>query len=186
MENDVGLLGLPHFAFLSWVHGPYKVFPLLLSINSCRVGLLGLFPLSFFLGSIQDPFLFFVEGILPWLTLPHYPWTNGFYSLFFMDILFLWAIARPCLFTFWALGVWPYCFAFILKSLLPFSWLGLSFSAVEPLCPYYKKWLSTQVIKQSMSKSLYEWYWLIYNIGNNLSCNFFEVLEFFGYLISRL
>ena len=123
MENDVGLLGLPHFAFLSWVHGPYKVFPLLLSIKSCRVGLLGLFPLSFFLGSIQDPFLFFVEGILPWLTLPHYPWTNVFYSLFFMDILFLWAIARPCLFTFWALGVWPYCFAFI--SNLSFLFLGL-------------------------------------------------------------
>ena len=65
MENDVGLLGLPHFTLLGWAHGPFKVFPLLPFIDSCWVGLLGIFPPSFLVEPIQGPFLFLEEGHLP-------------------------------------------------------------------------------------------------------------------------
>ena len=95
MENDVGLLGLPHFASLGWAYGPFKAFPLLLFIDSYQVGLLGIFFPSFLIEPIQDLFLFLEEGHLTMtesFTLP-----MGQCFLFLVLYRFFFLSLGPCL-----------------------------------------------------------------------------------------
>ena len=103
IKNYVGLLGMPHFIWLGWAHGPFEALPFLLSICSCRIGLLGLSLYSFLLRPFQGLFLFLEEGhpivadssILPiscdWSMCPC-PYSLCAFSLF-------WPLLGPCLFT---------------------------------------------------------------------------------------
>ena len=103
IKNYVGLLGMPHFIWLGWAHGPFEALPFLLSICSCRIGLLGLLLYSFLLRPFQGLFLFLEEGhptVADSSTLPiscdqsmcPCPYSLCAFSLF-------WPLLGPCLFT---------------------------------------------------------------------------------------
>ena len=91
IENNVGLLGLPHLTLLGlWTFKNLSLI-VILCTNSHWVGPLG--P-----SKAPPPYFFFSfslsllkRAISPWLALPHCPWVNVIYSLFFMDISSFWA-----------------------------------------------------------------------------------------------
>lgn len=85
----MGLLGLPYFVLLNCARGPFKVFPLFLSINSYRVGPLGFLPHSLFLGPIQDSLSFLEEGHLVVADSSTLPMGQFVLSIVFLGILSL-------------------------------------------------------------------------------------------------
>ena len=137
IENDMDLLGLPHLVS----RGSFEALPFLLSISSYRIGYWAFcfFPSS--LGPFKDHSNSLKRAIPPWLTLSHCPilwWVNVSFSLFFIGILSLWAIAWAMLI--YSLSLWDVVpLPYFLYFLISFSWFGLGFSIVGPLGPYYKK-----------------------------------------------
>ena len=125
----MGLLGLPHFASLGWAYGPFKVFPLLLFIDSYQVGLLGIFFPSFLIEPIQDLFLFLEEGHLTMTESFTLPMGQCFLFLVLYRFFFfsLWAPACVMLIHFLGLrGMTPLFYFYSLISPSFFLvWFGL-------------------------------------------------------------
>ena len=123
---------------------------LLLSINSCRVGLLGLLSYFLFLGPIQGPFLLLEEGHLTVADSSTFniDWSGSMCLIpcSFMDIPSSWALAWAMLIYFLGLrGCGPIALLLFSNLSFLFSWLGLGFRLLGLYAHNCQKWVATNV-----------------------------------------
>ena len=140
-----GLVGLAPFCLVRlglWAFQGLSFIAFHWFLSSWSIG--HFFFLPFSLSPFKACSYFLKRVISPWLSLPHCPWANVFYSLFFIGFFFfsLWAPICVMLIHFLGLrGMTPLFYFYSLISPSFFLvWFGLL--VIGPLCPYYQKWVS--------------------------------------------